>query len=132
VNPERTLTDNDNDMPPPPKRRLKRGGGRMKEIAVETTVEREALEAQLISELGRPATAIDRIAIESIAAAAIRARRLRAAGKDDLEQQRLIAQLLRATGLKPDKPVPQKAEEDFSAEMRRLAMPKVGEDDAAS
>jgi hypothetical protein len=115
------MPENDNENPLPP---MKRGGARMKELAAETAVERAALEAELIAELGRPATALDRIAIESIASAAVRARRLRASGRDDLEQQRLIAQLLRATGLKPDKPVPQKPEEDFADEMRRLAMPK--------
>ena len=47
-----------------------------------------------------------------------------------MEQQRLIAQLLRATGLKPDKPVSAK-QEDFSDQMQRLAMPQGGDDEEA-
>ena len=101
----------------------KRGAARMKQLAAEAEAERQALADEIIAGLGRPANALDRIAIESIASAAVRARQLRAAGRDDLEQQRLIAQLLRATGLRPDKPAPPR-QEDFSAEMLRLAMPQ--------
>ena len=116
------MTEND-DKPLPQKRRGGGGKARMKQIAAQAQDDRKALEAELISDLGRPATALDRIAIESIAAAAIRGRQLRAQGHDDLDQQRLIAQLLRATGLRPEKPVPTKQEEDFGAEMQRMAMP---------
>jgi hypothetical protein len=45
-------------------------------------------------------TAVDLIAIETLSAAMVRARRLRATGKNDVEQTRLIVQLLTATGIK--------------------------------
>jgi hypothetical protein len=80
--------------------RLSRGWRRMQEIAHESEAERRAIEAGLVADLGRPATAVDRIAIETLSAAMVRARRLRAKGKGDTEQTRLIAQLLRATGIK--------------------------------
>jgi hypothetical protein len=112
------MTDFDSDEPPS----RRRGWARMKQLAAEADAERQALAEEIIAGLGRPAGALDRIAIESIAAAAVRARQLRAQGRDDLEQQRLIAQLLRATGLRPDKAVPPK-QEDFASEMMRLATP---------
>jgi len=72
----------------------------MQEIAHESEEQRRAIEAELLADLGRPATAGDRIAIETLSAAMVRARRLRATGKNDAEQMRLIAQLLRATGIR--------------------------------
>jgi hypothetical protein len=95
------------DMTPQKPRR--RGGGgskRMKELASKAAVERDALVLEILAGLGRPASALDKIAAESIAAASLRARDLRSQGRDDLEQQKMIAQLLRATGLKPDKKAP--------------------------
>ena len=80
--------------------RLSRGWRRMQEIAHESEVERRNIEAELLADLGRPANAVDRIAIETLSAAMVRARRLRATGKNDAEQMRLIAQLLRATGIR--------------------------------
>ena len=58
--------------------RLSRGWRRMQEIAHESEAERRAIEAGLLADLGRRATAIDRIAIETLSAAMVRARRLRA------------------------------------------------------
>jgi hypothetical protein len=78
-----------NDQP-----RLSRGWHRMQEIARESEAERRVIEAGLLVDLGRAATAVDRIAIETLSAAMVRARRLRATGKNDTEQMRLIAQLL--------------------------------------
>jgi hypothetical protein len=85
-----------NDQP-----RLSRGWRRMQEIAHKSEAERRVIEAGLLADLGRPPTAVDRIAIETLSAAMVRARRLRATGKNDAEQTRLIAQLFRATGIKP-------------------------------
>jgi hypothetical protein len=73
---------------------LSRGWRRMQEIAHESEVERRAIEAELLLDLGRSATAVDRVAIETLSAAMVRARRLRAMGKNDTEQMRLIAELL--------------------------------------
>ena len=78
-----------NDQP-----RLSRGWRRMQEIAQESEAERRVIEAGLLVDLGRPPNAVDRIAIETLSAAMVRARRLRAMGKSDTEQMRLIAQLL--------------------------------------
>jgi len=85
---------------------LARGRIRMREIARESEAERKAIEADLLASLGRTATPLDRIAAESISAAVVRARRLRACGRDDSEQRRQIAQLMRASGFRPDKPAP--------------------------
>ncbi len=80
---------------------LKTGRARMKELAVEAAAERAPLEAELRAGLGREATPIDKLAIETIAATAVRARRLRADGRNDAEERQLLTQLLRATGLRP-------------------------------
>jgi hypothetical protein len=74
--------------------RLSRGWRRMQEIARESEVERRAIEAELLVDLGRPPTAVDRIAIETLSAAMVRTRRLRGIGKNDTDQMRLIVQLL--------------------------------------
>ena len=55
---------------------------------------RRVIEAELLIDLGRPANAVDRIAIETLSAAMVRARRLRAMVRNNTEQIRLIAQLL--------------------------------------
>jgi len=129
------MPDNDDQQPPnegkktPRKRRGGGGKARMTKLAAQTKAERGALAAEMISDLGRPATAIDRVVIESIASAAVRGRQLRDKGHDDVEEVRMIAQLLRASGLKPEKPVSPR-QEDFSAEMRRLATPPQGSDEA--
>jgi hypothetical protein len=93
----------EDDTPKKPRRRGGGGSKRMKELAIAAAVERDALVLEILAGLGRSPSALDRIAAESIASASLRARDLRAQGRDDLEQQRMIAQLLRATGLKPDK-----------------------------
>ena len=80
--------------------RLSRGWRRMQEIAHESEAERRLIEAGLLADLGRAPSAVDRIAIETLSAAMVRARRLRATGKNDVEQTRLIVQLLTATGIK--------------------------------
>ena len=90
-----SLSTPKNDQP-----RLSRGWRRMQEIAHESETERRAIEAELLVDLGRPPTAVDRIVIETLSAALIRARRLRAMGKNDTEQMRPIAQLFRATTIK--------------------------------
>ena len=90
-----SLSTPKNDQP-----RLSRGWRRMQEIAHESEAERRVIEEELLIDLGRPANAVDRIAIETLSAAMVRARRLRATGRNDVEQTRLIAQLLKATGIK--------------------------------
>jgi hypothetical protein len=101
-----------------------RGGrSRRRQLAMEAEAERRAIEAELLRDLNRPPTASDRIAIETISATTIRARRLRADGRSDAEERKLIAQLMRASGLKPQ-PITPPAPEDFAAEMLRLATPQ--------
>jgi hypothetical protein len=84
--------------PLPPR---KGGRARMRQLAAEAALERAPLEAELRAGLGREATPIDKLAIETIAATAVRARRLRADGRNDADERRLLTQLLRATGLRP-------------------------------
>jgi len=84
-----SLSTPKNDQP-----RLSRGWRRMQEIAHESEAERRVIEEELLIDLGRPANAVDRIAIETLSAAMVRARRLRAMVRTNTEQIRLIAQLL--------------------------------------
>jgi hypothetical protein len=102
-----------------------RGIRRMKEIAREDAAKRQLLVAELIGELGRPATALDRVALETLAATVIRADRLRMAGRSDLEERRLVVQLQRALGLKPQpveaKPDPLRAIQDHIDRQRAAA-----------
>ena len=94
--------------------------GRRSVLQLAAEAERKALVAELLAGLGRPARAIDRVAIGALSAAMIQSRRLRRQGRNGSEERRLIAQMMRTTGIKPDKPVPSKpAEEDFHAEMLR-------------
>jgi hypothetical protein len=64
---------------------LLRGKARMREIAAAAEVERKSLATELLAGLGRPATAVDQIAAETISAATVRARRLRAVGRSDAD-----------------------------------------------
>ena len=58
--------------------------------------------AELLADLGHQASVAERIALEAVSAATVRARRLRLQGGDDSEQMRLITHMLRATGLRKD------------------------------
>ncbi|WP_143199513.1 hypothetical protein [Bradyrhizobium sp. NAS80.1] len=82
------------------------GRARRRELAAEAEAERREIEAGLLRDLGRPATATDLIAIETISATAVRARRLRADGRNDEAERKLVAQLMRASGLKPEPAAP--------------------------
>jgi hypothetical protein len=73
----------------------------MRELAQEAEAERREVEAGLIHDLGRPPSARDRLTIETLSATLVRARRLRAVGRSDAEERRLIVQLMRAAGLRP-------------------------------
>jgi hypothetical protein len=83
------------------KRPPRNGRARSRQLAQEAAAERAPLEAELRESLGRIPNAVDKLAIETIAATAVRARRLRADGRNDAEERRLLTQLLRATGLRP-------------------------------
>lgn len=80
---------------------LKRGWARMRELDQADAVERDALETELLGYLGRTPVAIDRIAVETLVASVVRARRLRARGKSDAEERKIILQSIRATGIRP-------------------------------
>jgi hypothetical protein len=80
---------------------LKSARVRAKHIPAEAEAERKLLFDRLIADLGRPATALEECALEQISAKMIRSRRLRAQGRDDREETRAIAQLMRASGFKP-------------------------------
>jgi hypothetical protein len=86
-----------------PKNKVK-GRAHQLQQAIQNETERKALEAELLVNLGRTPTAVDRAAVETLSGAMIKLRRLRERGYDDREQCRLVAQLLRTTGLRPDKP----------------------------
>ena len=81
---------------------LSRGGKRMRELAVGYKSTRLALEANILSEMGRAPLTLDRVAAEALSSAVIGARRKRAAGQHNSEQLKLVAQLMRApSGLRP-------------------------------
>lgn len=85
---------------------LARARASKKEIAAQAEAERRALYDRLIADLGRPATGMEECAYEQISAKMIRSRRLRAQGRDDREETRAIAQLMRAAGIRQVKPAP--------------------------
>jgi hypothetical protein len=84
--------------------RLARGRARMREIAHEDKAACRELLDRLVGDLGRPATQLELYTLEQIAARMVRSRRLRSLGRDDREEARLIAQLLRAAGIRQVKP----------------------------
>jgi hypothetical protein len=90
------MTDSDNDKPA-----RRRGWARVKQLTTENQVETSKLTAELLASLGRSPTPVDIIAAETLAASAIRARRLRSVGKNDGEERARIIQLIRATGMRP-------------------------------
>jgi hypothetical protein len=98
-----------NEGPDDSRRPPLNGRARSRQLAQEAATERAPLEAELRAGLGREATPIDKLAIETIAATAVRARRLRADGRNDAEERRLLTQLLRATGLRPAPATPASA-----------------------
>jgi hypothetical protein len=75
----------------------KAGSARMREIAVENQVEIEKITAHLIRGLKRPATPGEEIEAELVAAAVVKSRRLRASGKNDASERRLLKQLMKET-----------------------------------
>jgi hypothetical protein len=95
--------------------RAAQGARRMRELAAEAAAEITALMADLLSGLGRTPSATDRITAEAIAAATVRARKLRALGRDDFEERKQIAQLMRAAG-QAFKPAAPAAEQPYSIE----------------
>jgi len=80
---------------------LLRGGARIKELAAEAAVEREAIAAALLADLGRPPSAVDRIACQNLAALHVKASKLESNGRNATEVRRQICQQLRAAGFKP-------------------------------
>jgi|GEM_PF-6459264 len=82
----------------------KRGWARARELDKAAERDRKDLVTTLLASLGRVPSAVDIIAVESLSAAFITARRKRAAGRSDTEALKLVCQLLRATGLRPAPP----------------------------
>ena len=86
-----------------------RGRMRMRELAAENERDRLALEDKLVRDFGRAPTPVEAIAIETLSATMIRSRRLRSQGRSDLEERKLIKQLLSQLDAKtssvPAKPV---------------------------
>ncbi|WP_456835725.1 MULTISPECIES: hypothetical protein [unclassified Bradyrhizobium] len=78
-----------------------RGNRRMRELAERDQADIGELTKSLLASLGRTPTPVDTIAAETLAAAAVRARRLRESGKNDSEERKTILQAIRATGLRP-------------------------------
>jgi hypothetical protein len=88
------MPEDDKDKP-----RKKRGWARAVELRAVRDDERKQLEASILANLGRDPIGVDRISAEAVASAVINMRRKQAAGQDDSGELRLLAQVLRATGL---------------------------------
>lgn len=73
----------------------------MKELAPVYEAERRALEQRILAAVGGTPDALVEIAAEALSSAVIGARRRRATGKSDAELLKLVAQLTRASGLRP-------------------------------
>jgi hypothetical protein len=108
---------------PATKATLRRGWARQQELARESEVQRQRVESALVADFGRAPFAIEACVIEQISARMVRARRLRQQGRDDTEQSRLIAQLLRSIGLKPQHGTapPQESDEEYLERTAREA-----------
>jgi hypothetical protein len=78
-----------------------RGSKRMRELAPIYEADRVKLEKSILSAVGGDPDALTQIAAEALSSAVIGARRRRSAGKSDAEMLKLIAQLTRASGLRP-------------------------------
>jgi hypothetical protein len=104
----------------------------MRELARQDEEERQREAEALTHDLGHIPNAIERAVIEQISARVVKARRLRRQGRDDSEQSRLIAQLVRSIGMKPAPAAqtdPSQALRDYLAE--RYGAPVAQTDTAA-
>ncbi|MBR0937300.1 hypothetical protein [Bradyrhizobium jicamae] len=107
----------------------KRAGGlegsrRAKEVPAEIAKQREELAQRLAADLGRPATAIDGVAIEQLASLVTEARRLEARGRwtKAMEIRHEIAIAIKSTGLRPEPPVAAKSQPESMADyLKRTA-----------
>jgi hypothetical protein len=124
-------SDNSDQGPDNPKGPPLNGRARSRQLAAEAAAERAPLEAELRESLGRIPNAVDKLAIETIAATAVRARRLRADGRNDAEERRLLTQLLRATGLRPAPAAPAAPPTLQAALAARGYTPPADDDDEA-
>lgn len=124
-------SDNSDQGPDNPKGPPLNGRARSRQLAAEAALERAPLETELRESLGRIPNAVDKLAIETIAATAVRARRLRADGRNDAEERRLLTQLLRATGLRPAPAAPAAPPTLQAALAARGYTPPADDDDEA-
>lgn len=79
-----------------------RGLVRMRQLASERLAQRQAIAAQILSELGRAPTTLDKIAANNLAALHVRADQLEAMGKNADAVRQQITQAQRASGFKPE------------------------------
>jgi hypothetical protein len=103
----------------------------MRQLAAQDVLDRATLLAELLNAYaarhGRPATPVEVLPLENLAAGTIRIRRLEAQGKDSLEERRLLAQWWRAAGLKAEKPAPPSAADRVAALQAALSKPSVAD-----
>jgi hypothetical protein len=79
---------------------LLRGKRRQQQLAAEAEIERQQVEAALIADLGRQPSASERIAIETLSAETVRARRMRQYGRHERAEmsERLVLRTLARLG----------------------------------
>ena len=74
--------------------RARKGWARMQQIAAEDKIEVDKIAADLVAGLGRRPFPADRLMAEHIAAADVKARRLRSQGKDDSAERAIFVKLI--------------------------------------
>jgi hypothetical protein len=124
MSPDATTTPDDG--------RLARGRARMRQLTKQYAIEHETLTAEILASLGRPASAIDRIAAANLAALHIRANRIEAAGRDASAIRQQITQAVRATGFKPQPAAPQKSADPSASAVEWLSTFKTAATDGGA
>jgi hypothetical protein len=93
------------------------GARRTRERAAEDEAARQLVEAGLLQDLGREASATERITIEVIAAQVVRARRMRAARRQEAAEmaERLVLRGLAKLGIRKPAPKPYSIKDALAA-----------------
>ncbi len=94
-----------------------RGRQRMAELAQQAEAERQVEQCKLLADLGREPSAAETVLVEQIAALTVRARRLRAQGRDReaADTARLLVRAIARLGVKPGQGKPAETLQDYLA-----------------
>jgi hypothetical protein len=95
----------------------RRGAARMRELAAQDEADRQQIEADLLRDLGREPSATERYTVETIAAMLVRARRMRAARRNEAAEmaERLVLRGLGKLGIRKPAPKPYSIKDALAA-----------------